>query len=155
MFFPTDVEGQIRSNGFYDPLPYRFWKYPKTARNHHENQKMVDPKDFRPLIAKDDNRSSSNNNRSPFSSQPQLAQRMLHPTKLCFLEAITGDNLNGLHEVKEWLGDGCTIKELNYIFISYTAQGQFGRRCKKARGEMARTGKSSCTGISSCLARQF
>ena len=100
MFGPTDAEGQIRNNGFYDPFSYRFWSYPKIARNVYEN-----PPSRRNLS--------------------HIEDRIIRPRKLCFLDATSGENPNGLLAEEEWDG-----KDTTYIFISYTGQGQFGRRCQ-------------------------
>jgi len=101
MIFPTDAEGQIRNNGYYDPFPYRFWSYPKTARNIHEN-------------------------RPRSQSIPYLADRVLRPRMLCFLDTVSNTNPNGLLAQDEW-GN----RDPTYIFVSYTGQGQFERRCRR------------------------
>jgi hypothetical protein len=100
MIYPTDVEGQIRNNGYYDPFPYRFWSYPKTARNIRENRPWSQPITY-------------------------LADRVLRPKMLCFLDAVSNVNLNGLLPQDKW-GN----RDPTYIFVSYTGQGQFERRCK-------------------------
>lgn len=35
---PATLDGEIRNNGFYDPVRYRDWRYPETARNHREDR---------------------------------------------------------------------------------------------------------------------
>lgn len=37
------MEGQIRNGGFYDPVRYRYWGYPKAARNERENKRPDTP----------------------------------------------------------------------------------------------------------------
>ena len=91
MFGPTDAGGQVRNNGFYDPFSYRFWTYPKTARNVFEN------------------RLSSRN-------LSDIEGRSIRPRKLCFLDAITRDNPTGVLAEAEW-----NDRNPKYIFISYTA----------------------------------
>jgi len=102
MIYPTDADGQIRNNGYYDPFPYRFWSYPKTSRNPFENP-------------------------SPRSSVPYIANRIIRPKMLCFLnDAARAQRRNGLLAEHEW-----NVNEPTYIFVSYTGEGQFGRRCEK------------------------
>lgn len=36
--WPATLDGQIRNGGYYDPVRYRDWRYPKVARNHREDQ---------------------------------------------------------------------------------------------------------------------
>jgi hypothetical protein len=42
---PRPVEGKIRQNGYYDPVRYRDWWYPKSARNPQEQEKKERPPD--------------------------------------------------------------------------------------------------------------
>ncbi|KAH9210147.1 hypothetical protein DL95DRAFT_308442 [Leptodontidium sp. 2 PMI_412] len=114
MFGPTDAGGQIRNNGFYDPFSYRFWSYPKIARNVYEN-------------------------RPPGGDSSRIEDRIIRPRKLCFLDATSEENPNGLLAEEAWGG-----RKPTYIFISYTGQGQFGRRCKtKALHRIARVAASN------------
>lgn len=103
MTFPTDAEGQIRNNGYYDPFPYRFWSYPKMARNVKENQPSKTPSAY-------------------------IGERIVRPRNLCFLDAVSAENPNGIVPATEWRG-----RDSTYVFVSYTGEGQFGRPCKKRK----------------------
>src|SRR5271163_1985282 len=102
MVFPTDVEGQIRNNGYYDPLPYRFWSYSKSARNSHEQ--------------------------APVPSRQSMlisTKRTLRPDFLCFLDAKDSHPPYGT--IDSTRGNR---KEAEYVFISFTSS-QFRRESKK------------------------
>ncbi|KAH7363891.1 hypothetical protein BKA65DRAFT_489875 [Rhexocercosporidium sp. MPI-PUGE-AT-0058] len=101
LYGPTDAEGQIRNNGYYDPFPYRLWSYPKVARNVRENQKY-----------------------GQVNSITHLSNRITKPRMLCFLDAATDTNPNGVLHQRQWGSQDPT-----YIFVSYTGVGQFERRC--------------------------
>jgi hypothetical protein len=100
MICPTDAEGQVRNNGYYDPFPYRFWSYPKTSRNHYENRPQE-------------------------SSVAYIPDRIIRPRKLCFLDAVTKANPNGLLPEDQW-----KVSEPTYLFVSYTGVA-FRRPCGK------------------------
>ena len=38
LFIPVSLAGELKSNGFYDPVKYRYWGYPKKARNFQEER---------------------------------------------------------------------------------------------------------------------
>lgn len=126
MIFPTDVEGQVRNHGCYDPVPYRFWSYPKSARNYFEN---LDAKGSAPTHTEDS----------------RLSARYVGPRFLCFLDQISPSNPRGRLEPENWLEmhPGETLP--NYIFISYTAEKQFERPCAAGWVEIKKTGSSTCT----------
>jgi hypothetical protein len=126
MFYPTDIEGQVRNNGFYDPFPYRYWSYPKSSRNLYENS------------------GSKMNQPAVVLQDAKIAGRILRPKLLCFLDERTSQNPRGCVDLKEWIrkhGDG---QEPTYVFVSYTAEKQFGRRCKHAQLETQTNGHSLC-----------
>lgn len=99
MSLPEDTGGQIRNNGFYDPIPYKHWGYPKTARNFCE--------DRRPKL----------------SADRTIPDRILRPRYLCFLQHP--EDTSTLHGVKTvlvetWLAEHGDSTEINYLFLSYT-----------------------------------
>jgi len=117
------MSGPLRNNGKYDPFPYQFWSYPKTAKN---------PKEGRGDQAKN-----------------ELAGRVIHPKKLCFVDrqsaknpdgARTHDNPYGCLLRKDW-----TDKETPYMFISYTGMA-FGRRCEGSKWN----DECQCKSVSTC-----
>ena len=126
MFFPTDVEGQVRNNGLYDPFPYRYWSYPKSSRNPYENS------------------GSKMKHVSGVLQNARIADRTIRPKVLCFIDERTNENPRGCMDPEDWIrkyGDG---QEPTYIFVSYTSEKQFGRRCKDAQLETKTNGHSRC-----------
>ena len=99
MTLPEDAGGQVRNYGFYDPFPYKYWGYPKVARNFHE--------DARP-------RSIANTT---------IPDRILRPRYLCFLKNPGDKNtLHGVNVilVEDWLAEHGEGGEISYLFLSYT-----------------------------------
>ncbi|KIX98564.1 uncharacterized protein Z520_05865 [Fonsecaea multimorphosa CBS 102226] len=127
MTFPTDVQGQVRNHGYYDPVPYRYWSYPLSARNFRENKgQMPKPGSF----------GTANDFR--------LSERCLRPRLLCFLDRMTDNNPRGCLDPQVWIDEHGGGVEPTYIFISYTAENQFERRCADARKDIQSTGSSYC-----------
>jgi hypothetical protein len=125
MCFPTAVEGQVRNNGCYDPFPYRFWSYPKSARNPFENE------------------TSKMKHVTGELQNAQIANRILRPKMLCFIDERSPTNLRGTMDPEEWIKGPGHGKEPAYIFVSYTSK-QFSRRCKSAQMELKETGLTNC-----------
>lgn len=99
MIIPEDAGGQIRNNGCYDPIPYKHWGYPKSARNFCE--------DMRPTVLAD----------------RAMPERILRPRYLCFLDQP--DDTSTLHGAKPvlvetWLAERGADTEINYLVLSYT-----------------------------------
>ena len=134
MIGPTDVEGQTRNNGHYDPFAYRFWSYPKTARNFREN------------IASEKGLKAHATSANASNEKPVPAERILRPAFLFFLNKRQRGNTHGLYDREKWIREERSGQEPSYIFVSYTAQGQFRRRCKKANQEIREFGSSNCQG---------
>jgi len=109
---PTDVEGEVRNYGFYDPIPYRYYSYPKSARNIHENR--GEGPDFR---------------KRPNSVRLKI--RRPEPRYLCFPRVRTDHNLRGRLTPKEWRASHGSGRTPTYIFVSYTGEKQFGRLCDR------------------------
>ena len=128
MSCPTDIEGQVRNHGRYDPVPYRYWSYPKSARNFHENM---------------GEKPTSHWSR-PGSKDVRLSDRCLRPRLLCFPDSRTEENPRGCIDPQTWINMHGGGVEPTYIFISYTAEKQFERRCQKARSEIQATAMSDC-----------
>src|SRR4051812_3347819 len=114
MVFPTDAEGQTRNNGYYDPFPYRFWSYSKSATNPHEQIPA-------PLALK-----ASKAQQSLLIS----ARRTLRPDFLCFLDAKDSHPPYGRVDPEVWRTTRGNGKEAVYVFISFTSS-QFRRESKK------------------------
>ena len=124
MIFPTNVEGQVRNNGYYDAVPYRFWSYKKVSRNIFEDKQI---------------------------RAPSQRLRIQEPRLLCFPKLRTDDNPTGKSTVVDYRSRSeqagsshetsptrlpNTIKPsatpIRYIFISYMGGNQFSRVCPHA-----------------------
>jgi hypothetical protein len=93
---PNVAEGAVRNQGFYDPFPYRYWGYPKAARNQFEVP----------------------NPRSGEQAGSSLLERSLGPKYLCFLNNPHEREMNGVsvREVDQAHAD------TEYLFIGYTTE---------------------------------
>lgn len=126
MCVPTDVEGQVRNHGYYDPVPYRFWSYPKTARNYYENRGVEGLQNF------------------SHTNDLRLSNRYILPRYLCFLDARSKDNPRGRLTPQEWMDKHDTSTQPSFIFISYTGEKQFGRPCPIGGDQFKTSGINSC-----------
>jgi hypothetical protein len=128
MIFPTDVEGQIRNNGHYDPLPYRFWSYSKSATNPHEQAPVL------PALKASETQ----------QSKLICTKRTLRPNFLFFLDTRDSDPPYGRIDPEIWRTTRGNGKEAEYVFISFTSS-QFRRDSTKdiqALHEIARAAAS-------------
>lgn len=126
MCLPTNMEGQVRNHGFYDPVPYRFWSYPKIARNYYENKDALLNADFGHV------------------NDLRLSKRSLSPRFLCFWESRSEENPRGRLSPQEWVNQTGANAQPTYIFVSYTGEGQFERLCPTGKEELKQFGTSSC-----------
>ncbi|KAF2471129.1 uncharacterized protein BDR25DRAFT_223590 [Lindgomyces ingoldianus] len=95
---PTKAEGQVRHEGRYDPVPYKYYGYPKVARNALE---MDTPRGY--------------------GSEPNpVAERVLRPRYLCFLRDEGSPAM--IMNVEEWITQYKAEKNLSYVFVAYTAE---------------------------------
>ncbi|KAJ9640452.1 hypothetical protein H2199_005991 [Coniosporium tulheliwenetii] len=102
---PSDVNGQERNGGKYDAFPYRYYGYPKVARNLLE-----DPEKHRSdQLAK--------------AADP-IAERLLRPRHLCFLVKPDSKEMLGVTPmpVDEWISKYKSERILQYLFVAYTAE---------------------------------
>ncbi|KAF4624294.1 hypothetical protein G7Y89_g13878 [Cudoniella acicularis] len=96
---PNGAEGEIRNHGRYDPFPYRFWGYPKAARNLREGQ-------------------------NPPPSGPNssgLLQRVLGPRWLCVLKPTDPEHPERMCGMEIQRVDESS-PQIDYLFIGYTTQ---------------------------------
>lgn len=104
---PIGITAKQRNHGFFDPFPYKDWKYAYDARNKSEN---------RPLQGTDDMMLQTRmDKRSP--SQPSLGkiERISKPKYLCLESGME------LINVDEWKNKHNNEPDLKYIFVSYTS----------------------------------
>ncbi|KAJ8111526.1 hypothetical protein OPT61_g5899 [Boeremia exigua] len=94
---PSPASLPPRNGGNYDPVPYRYYGYPKVARNATEL---------------DVPRGSSSLN--------PITERVLRPRYLCFLREPGQPAM--IMNVEEWLAQHGSERNLSYIFVAYTAE---------------------------------
>ncbi|KFY49704.1 hypothetical protein V496_09854 [Pseudogymnoascus sp. VKM F-4515 (FW-2607)] len=101
LFIPTDLNGEVRNNGFYEKFRYRYWGYSKIPRNPQESAIKIGsaPKENQEI--------------NPISERP------LRPRYLCFLEEVRGVRVEN---VERWLSQRGNEYDMRYIFISYTSE---------------------------------
>ncbi|ORY04878.1 hypothetical protein BCR34DRAFT_53798 [Clohesyomyces aquaticus] len=95
---PTEAEGQVRNEGKYDGVPYKYHGYPKVARNALE---MANSRGYR-------------NEANP------VAERLLRPRYLCFLRETGTPAM--IMNVEEWITQYRAEKNLSYVFVAYTGE---------------------------------
>lgn len=106
LYLPEDTGGEIRNGGCYDKFPYRFWGYPRVARNLLEDPRRMS---------------------LPATRMPD---RILRPRYLCFLKHPSDrQTLHGadILLVDEWLELHDPEDPAQYLFMSYTGL-QFDRK---------------------------
>ncbi|KAF2878579.1 hypothetical protein BDV95DRAFT_624977 [Massariosphaeria phaeospora] len=96
---PRGAETPVRNNGFYDPFPYRYIGYPKTARN---------------VLELDSPRGHALGETNPVS------ERILRPRYLCFLRQPGEPCL--IMKVEDWIAQYKAESRLSYIMVAYTAE---------------------------------
>lgn len=115
MLLPTSINGEVRNNGDYDPVPYKFWSYPEAARNFYENH--VSCRGPPPMS-------------SIHSLDPRNRSRKILPRYLCFLDRKNDKNPCIKMTPHEWMQlHKHEEAQPTYVLISYTGPGQFPRPC--------------------------
>jgi hypothetical protein len=156
------LEGQIRNNGFYDPIRYRYWGYSKVARNRSEDRPDVTqqaaPPESDALLGKrmeSHHFAEATQNTTSLPEQPQagkdpkperieesndesdqdfddLPARYLRPRYLCFLREDVGYDVV---KVKNWIDKDGEEANLEYIFVSFTRK-HFETSEEKGRNDL-------------------
>ncbi|KAE9376003.1 hypothetical protein N431DRAFT_333129, partial [Stipitochalara longipes BDJ] len=107
---PVSLGGELRSNGYYDPVKYRFWGYPKKTRNLQEE---------RPATLTGSTGVATN------WKYDQLPAQHLRPRYLCVLRDYmpAHEKYTGFNKVivKQWVSD-FPDRALEYIVVSYTRE---------------------------------
>ncbi|KAI9728263.1 MAG: hypothetical protein M1834_007756 [Cirrosporium novae-zelandiae] len=107
MNFQLGSTGQVRNNGYYDPFHYKFWGYPKIARNPQEGQTLK---------------------RQGNAQQPTNAvmERTLDPRYLCFLKNPKDDENYDFEiwPVALWKErhPEALQHDMRYVVVAYTAK---------------------------------
>lgn len=116
MIFPVSVAGEVRNNGKYDALPYRYWGYPYHARNPQEEKREVQTQlsDGSYHFATP---SAQQHDRILKSALNPISERPIEPKYLIFLKSTGGVELL---EVSQWRQDHETAA--TYVVVSYTSE---------------------------------
>ncbi|KAL8937926.1 MAG: hypothetical protein Q9211_003444 [Gyalolechia sp. 1 TL-2023] len=115
MIYPVSVVGEVRNNGRYDALAYRFWGYPYHARNTQEDKPELQiqlPGPSSPYAA-----SSVQQRRTDKSALNPISERPIEPKYLCFLKSTEGMEIL---EVSRWRRDHDIAA--TYVLVSYTSE---------------------------------
>lgn len=94
---PSSATIPPRNGGCYDPVPYRYYGYPKVARNAMELDSPRGCNDVNPI-----------------------AERVLRPRYLCFLQRQGEPAL--IMNVEEWITQYRSERNLSYVFVAYTGE---------------------------------
>ncbi len=151
---PTDLEGVFQNGGFYDPIQYRDWRYPKVSRNRWEGEQEasvadVDAGENQPLleggiemdaIAARGTPASQLNDGNPDEESDDLLVRHFRPRYLCFLrDGPRGpDTAYETWKVTDWIRKHGDYAGTDFVFISYTRkQFLISAETKWSRGQPA------------------
>jgi hypothetical protein len=101
LFIPTDLNGELRNNGLYEKLQYRYWGYSNISNNPQE---------------------STVTSRRVIGVSQQInpiSERPLRPRFLCFLREAKGVTVE---KVEDRIARRGFEKNMEYIFVSYTSE---------------------------------
>ena len=151
MALPISASGQVRNFGYYDAFPYKFWGYPRLARNYLENnplgrqerenedrvaeQRLNEEQELNQSLEKDIGLDA---NQDQDYGGKTIGKRLLRPRYLCFVEGPDerGNYTTVLRKVADWLAENRVTQTPDYLFISYTST-QFGEEDFPALLELA------------------
>ncbi|KAI3330638.1 hypothetical protein F4824DRAFT_504919 [Ustulina deusta] len=154
LVIPTDLEGVFQNGGFYDPIQYRDWRYPKVSRNRWEGEQEasvgdVDAGENQPLleggiemdaIAARGTPASQLNDGNPDEESDDLLVRHFRPRYLCFLrDGPRGpDTAYETWKVTDWIRKHGDYAGTDFVFVSYTRkQFLISAETKWSRGQPA------------------
>ncbi|KAI0431081.1 hypothetical protein F5Y09DRAFT_305867 [Xylaria sp. FL1042] len=136
LLVPQDLEGVFKNGGYYDPVQYRDWRYPKVSRNVKEGEleEPVDDKDIRendPLLEGDIELEAivpqnptmlQVNDEEMDEDFDDLPTRQFRPRWLCFLEdgPHGKDTEYKTWKVNDWIRKHSEYSSTDFVFISYT-----------------------------------
>lgn len=117
MVYPVQATGEVRNNGKYDSLPYKFWGYPYHARNPQEDRSAS--------LALNQSQGHSHPStalqikRTEATTQAlnPISERPVEPKYLCFLRKDQGVDIRDVSNWKKEHG-----LEATYILVSYTSE---------------------------------
>ena len=115
MLYPIQGSGEVRNNGKYDPLPYKFWGYPYHARNAQERK--LEMKGRPSGLAQPSTALQTESLQGTTSALNPVLERPVEPKYLCFLKKSEGVEKRNVSEWKEE-----NRKQATYILVSYTSE---------------------------------
>ncbi|KAI1737918.1 hypothetical protein F4680DRAFT_427459, partial [Xylaria scruposa] len=152
LLIPQNLEGVFKNGGYYDPIQYRDWRYPKVSRNRREGEEeapadTMDVGENRPLLEGDIEMSAT----VPYRPTPQLddetmdeefdnlPSRHFRPRYLCFLrDGPRGpDTEYETWQVTDWIKQHGNYSSTDFVFISYTRKQFLISPEQKWRGKPA------------------
>lgn len=113
---------RTENQGYYAPVPYRFYGEAKIWCNHLENRKGL----------------------PPLATNNQI-YRLLKPRHLCFLNNPDDSRPHGIQvrAVSEWEHDEGQETSLNYLFVAYSFE-QFSTQSPEDMKALARIAEHAC-----------
>lgn len=145
MVVPMTLEGQFKNNGFYDPVRYRDWGYPKAARNLCENKSSLESN--AQVNAQIENDEFDEEFDEDFDNLPA---RHLRPRYLCFLKAGclkkgARPEMPGyeVRKVTDWLKEHGEKANMEYILVSYTR-----KQHRQGHADLLRTAQKAARAVS-------
>ncbi|KAI1747016.1 hypothetical protein F4782DRAFT_522755 [Xylaria castorea] len=136
LLIPQNLEGVFKNGGYYDPVQYRDWRYPKVSRNHREGEQEapadgVDVGENRPLLEGDiemnaivpQNPSTCHLDDDNMDEEfDDLPARHFRPRYLCFLrDGPRGpDTEYETWKVTDWIKQHNDYSSTDFVFVSYT-----------------------------------
>ncbi|KAI0144641.1 hypothetical protein GGR57DRAFT_481567 [Xylariaceae sp. FL1272] len=134
LLIPQNLEGVFKNGGFYDPVQYQDWRYPKVSRNRREGELGSPPdkdaEEKEPLLEGD------------IEMRPQLPPRPVlpmvdekideefddlparhyRPRYLCFLQdgPRGPDTEYARYKVTDWIQEHGDFASTDFVLISYT-----------------------------------
>ncbi|GAW12858.1 hypothetical protein ANO14919_022290 [Xylariales sp. No.14919] len=133
---PQNLEGVFQNGGFYDPIQYRDWRYPKVSRNRREGEQEtsvedVDADESHPFLKGgiEMNAVATQNPQVLQMSDAKIDEdfddlpaRHFRPRYLCFLRdgPRGADTEYETRKVTDWIKQHGDYASTDFVFISYT-----------------------------------
>ncbi|KAJ2997326.1 hypothetical protein NUW58_g683 [Xylaria curta] len=136
LLYPQNLEGVFQNGGYYDPIQYRDWRYPKVSRNRREGEQEAFDEDEDAgethlflegdiemnIIAPRSLQVSRMNDGTIEEEFDDLPARHFGPRYLCFLrDGPRGpDTEYETWKVTDWIQQHADHSSTDFVFISYT-----------------------------------
>ncbi|KAI1422627.1 hypothetical protein F5Y12DRAFT_607856 [Xylaria sp. FL1777] len=132
LLVPQNLEGVFKNGGYYDPVQYRDWRYPKVSRNRKEGE-LDGPINYGEIGENDpllEGGIEMGAIAPPISTEDEemdedfddLPARHFRPRYLCFLrDGPRGpDTEYETWNVTDWIKEHADYSSTDFVFISYT-----------------------------------